>query len=66
MKARREVLGLERVGPAGLSELKARYSISLADAWIAAAALLEQANLVHQDPGFEVIVVPQRNGLGEG
>ena len=33
--------------------------ISLADAWIAAAALLEQADLVHKDPGFEVIATPQ-------
>jgi predicted nucleic acid-binding protein len=42
-----------------VAELKARYPISLADAWIASAALLEQADLVHQDPGFEVIAVPQ-------
>jgi predicted nucleic acid-binding protein len=41
------------------AELKARYPISLADAWIAAAALLEQADLVHKDPEFEVIVAPQ-------
>jgi predicted nucleic acid-binding protein len=41
------------------AELKARYPISLADAWIAAAALLEQADLVHKDPEFEVIAVPQ-------
>ena len=41
------------------AELKARYPISLADAWIAAAALLEQADLVHKDPEFEVIAAPQ-------
>jgi len=42
------------------AKLKARYPISLADAWIAAAALLEQADLVHKDPGFEVIAVSQQ------
>jgi len=41
------------------AELKARYPVSLADAWIAAAALLERAELVHKDPEFEVIDVPQ-------
>ena len=41
------------------AELNTRYPVSLADAWIAAAALLEQADLVHKDPGFEVIATPQ-------
>lgn len=32
------------------AELKAIYTISLADAWIAAAAMLHEAQLVHKDP----------------
>lgn len=36
-------------------ELKAKYSISLADAWIAATALAEEAFLVHKDPEFEAL-----------
>jgi predicted nucleic acid-binding protein len=34
------------------AELKASYAISLADAWIAAAAILNSAELVHKDPEF--------------
>ncbi|MFO7682013.1 MAG: PIN domain-containing protein [Chloroflexota bacterium] len=34
------------------AELKARYAISLADAWIGAAAILNSAELVHKDPKF--------------
>ncbi|MFZ1398894.1 MAG: PIN domain-containing protein [Candidatus Promineifilaceae bacterium] len=34
------------------AELKATYAISLADAWIAAAAILQNAKLVHKDPEF--------------
>jgi len=34
------------------AELKAVYPISLADAWIAAAAVLQDAELVHKDPEF--------------
>ena len=41
------------------AEIKARYPVSLADAWIAAAALLERAELVHKDPEFEAIDLPQ-------
>ncbi len=41
------------------AEIKARYPMSLADAWIAAAALLERAELVHKDPEFEAIDLPQ-------
>jgi len=33
--------------------IKARFQVSLADAWIAAAALEVDAVLVHKDPGFE-------------
>ncbi len=38
------------------AELKAIYAISLADAWIAAAAILQDAELVHKDP--ELALVP--------
>jgi ribonuclease VapC len=34
------------------AELKACYTISLADAWIAAAAILNSAELIHKDPEF--------------
>jgi predicted nucleic acid-binding protein len=37
--------------PAG--DLKARYRISVADAWIAATAKVHDLNLVHKDPEFE-------------
>ena len=37
------------------SELKARYSLSLADSWIAATAWEENAILVHKDPEFETL-----------
>ena len=35
------------------AEIKARFPVSLADAWIAAAALEVDAVLVHKDPEFE-------------
>jgi predicted nucleic acid-binding protein len=37
------------------AEVKARFPVSLADAWIAAAALELDAVLVHKDPEFERI-----------
>jgi len=37
------------------AELKAMHPISLADAWIAACALLQDAALVHKDPEFEAV-----------
>jgi len=37
------------------SEIKANYQLSLADAWIAASAVLQGACLVHKDPEFEII-----------
>ncbi|MDP2793136.1 MAG: PIN domain-containing protein [Sulfurisoma sp.] len=39
--------------------IKARHSLSLADAWIAAAALLAGATLVHKDPEFAVLDLPR-------
>jgi len=35
--------------------IKASYSVSLADAWIAACALLQDAYLVHKDPEFSAL-----------
>ncbi|MEA3356768.1 MAG: PIN domain-containing protein [Candidatus Bipolaricaulota bacterium] len=35
--------------------MKALYKLSLADAWIIATALREQAQLVHKDPEFEQV-----------
>jgi len=40
------------------AELKATYAISLADAWIAATAIIQDAELVHKDPEF--VLVPCR------
>ncbi|MCA9940682.1 MAG: PIN domain-containing protein [Anaerolineales bacterium] len=40
------------------AELKATHAISLTDAWIAAAAIQQDAQLVHKDP--ELIGVPCR------
>jgi predicted nucleic acid-binding protein len=37
------------------AELKAGFSLSVADAWIAAAADLEGARLLHKDPEFRAI-----------
>jgi predicted nucleic acid-binding protein len=37
------------------SEIKANYKLSLADAWIVASAVLQDACLVHKDPEFEAI-----------
>ena len=39
--------------------LKASHPISLADAWIAAAALEQGAVLIHKDPEFRVVGVAQ-------
>lgn len=34
------------------SKIKATHSLSLADAWIAASAVLQEACLIHKDPEF--------------
>jgi ribonuclease VapC len=39
--------------------LKASHPLSLADAWIAAAARLAGATLVHKDPEFAALKIPQ-------
>ena len=41
------------------AELKALYSLSLADAWIAACALEQGATLIHKDPEFHALPVAQ-------
>ncbi len=49
------------------AEVKACHPLSLADAWIAAAALLQGAELVHKDPEFSALdcrqlVLPYKSG----
>ena len=39
--------------------LKAQHPMSLADAWIAASALLQGAQLVHKDPEFRGLTLDQ-------
>ena len=41
------------------ARLKAQYPLSLADAWIAASAIHENATLVHKDPEFISLKCPQ-------
>ncbi|GAB4121312.1 MAG: hypothetical protein Tsb0027_17450 [Wenzhouxiangellaceae bacterium] len=41
------------------AELKAGNSLSVADAWIAAAAMTQDAILVHKDPEFASLPLPQ-------
>lgn len=41
------------------AEFKAKHPLSLADAWIAAAARLVGATLVHKDPEFASLRIPQ-------
>ena len=42
------------------AELKATHSISVADSWIAATALLQSAILVHKDPELAQVNCPQQ------
>ena len=37
------------------SRIKALYPLSVADAWIAATAILSRATLLHKDPEFEAM-----------
>ena len=39
--------------------IKAQHPMSVADAWIAAAALLQGARLVHKDPEFQRLTLDQ-------
>ncbi len=43
------------------AEFKARYPLSLADAWIAACAALAHATLVHKDPEFSALPLAQEH-----
>lgn len=45
---------------AAAARLKATQRLSLADAWIAAAAELKAATLVHKDPEFTALTLPQQ------
>jgi len=45
----------ERAGRLAYEQLKARYTLSVADAWIAAAAQQAGATLLHRDPEFPAI-----------
>jgi predicted nucleic acid-binding protein len=42
------------------AEIKATCRLSIADAWVAASAELSKATLVHKDPEFEPLPIPQR------
>jgi predicted nucleic acid-binding protein len=50
----------------GAAELKASHRLSLADAWIAAAALQCGATLLHKDPEFQHIAGLDQEWLGQG
>jgi predicted nucleic acid-binding protein len=54
----------ERAGRLAYEQLKARYSLSLADAWIAAAAQQVGATLLHKDPEFRAIANLPQEWLG--
>lgn len=42
------------------AEIKATHRLSVADAWIAAAAVLNAATLIHKDPEFDRLDLPQQ------
>ncbi len=44
--------------------IKARHALSVADAWIAAAALQKGAVLVHKDPEFRALQAVSQEWLG--
>jgi len=48
------------------AEIKATYRLSVTDAWIAATAVLLNATLVHKDPEFEPLPIPQHRLLYKG
>lgn len=45
------------------SNIKANYPLSLADAWIAASAVLQDAWLVHKDPEFDALAFVKQQPL---
>ena len=42
------------------AEIKAMNALSLADAWIAAAAIEQDVVLVHKDPEFNALALEQK------
>ena len=46
------------------AQIKASHRLSLADAWIAAAALQSGATLLHKDPEFRAIAGLDQEWLG--
>jgi ribonuclease VapC len=46
------------------AQVKAMNALSVADAWIAAAALHNGATLVHKDPEFQALAAPDQEWLG--
>ncbi|MCP9772451.1 PIN domain-containing protein [Synechococcus sp. Tobar12-5m-g] len=46
------------------AEINALNALSVADAWIAAAALENDASLVHQDPEFRALINLEQEWLG--
>jgi ribonuclease VapC len=42
------------------AEVKATFRVSVADAWVAASAVLSNATLVHKGPELEALGIPQR------
>ena len=45
------------------SRIKATHPLSVADAWIAATALLSRAMSLHKDPGFEAVAEVDQSWL---
>ena len=43
--------------------MKANYRLSLADAWIAASAMLQEACLIHKDPEFNALNIIKQKPL---
>ena len=45
------------------ARIKANYRLSLADAWIAASAVLQEACLIHKDPEFNALDLVKQKTL---
>ena len=56
-------LGISLILLLEASRIKASHPLSIADAWIAATALLSQATLLHKDPEFEAITQLDKSWL---
>jgi len=42
-------------------EIKAKHTLSVGDAWIAACAILHHATLLHKDPEFSAVPIKQES-----